>query len=83
MMRARLAFATPALVLALLVSGCEGHSLEVTRYHVVRRRDVERYRPGDPVRALVEVTRVLQYNDAVGIAERPDPGVAPDPGQGG
>jgi hypothetical protein len=73
MMRARLAFATPALVLALLVCGCEGHSVEVTRYDVVQRRDVERYRPGDPVRALVEVTRVLQSNDPVAIAERLTP----------
>jgi hypothetical protein len=74
MIRARLAVAAPALVLALAVSACGGHSVEVVREEVVERRDIERYPPGDPVRALVELARVLQSNDPSAIAERVTPG---------
>jgi hypothetical protein len=73
MIHARLAVATAALVLALLASGCDERSVEVSRDDVVQRRDVERYARGDPVRALVELTRVLQANDPAAIAERLTP----------
>jgi hypothetical protein len=73
MMRTRLAVAAPALVLALVAPACGGHSLQVSRQDVVERRDVERYPPGDPARALVELTRVLQSNDPAAIADRVTP----------
>ena len=83
MMRARHAAAAPVLVLALVAPACGGHSLEVSRDDVVERRDVERYPPGDPARALVELTRVLQSNDPAAIAERVTPAWRLTPGQGG
>jgi hypothetical protein len=71
--RARLALATLALALAPLASACGEPTVRVTRENVVQRGDVERYPPGDPLRTLVELARVLQANDPAAIAERLTP----------